>query len=316
MRNSFLSLLILLGLVMPVQELSAKRQPAGMLIEVEGKIEYSKKGKKWRKVRRNKFIYDKYFVRVGDGGSVKFLNQETNETTALTPGSEIQVTKKGLKVIKGALGETDSAGGLLTGLGKQFKKTQKYTTVRRSVKKEGIHLKLATNTVTDEFPEVAWQNVGKDYHYKLHIGVKDRKTRKFKPEISHDVPGTELPLVRVKIDPIKKNKKYMVEVFEGQKSVFETKDGNLKTLPTKKLKAFEQKREKVRSFDESGFLYAGLLKDNGLLVPALDEYNRFFEEFSDDEDINELRPFLIEVYTRLRLEEMKMAELKKYEASL
>ena len=170
--------------------------------------------------------------------------------------------------------------------------------------------------MTDEFSEVAWQNVGKDYHYKLHIGVKDRKTRKFKPEISYDVPGTELPLVRVKIDPIKKNKKYMVEVFEGQKSVFETKDGNLKTLPTKKLKAFEEQREKVRSFDESGFLYAGLLKDNGLLVPALDEYNRFFEEFSDDEDINELRPFLIEVYTRLRLEEMKMAELKKYEASL
>ena len=68
--------------------------------------------------------------------------------------------------------------------------------------------------------------------------------------------------------------------------------------------------------DYTGFLYAGLLKDNGLLVPALDEYNHFFEEFSDDEDINELRPFLIEVYTRLRLEEMKMAELKKYEASL
>ena len=136
MRNSFISLLILFGLVMPVQDLSAKRQPAGMLIEVKGKIEYSKKGKKWRKVRRNKFIYDKYFVRVGDGGSVKFLNQETNETTALTPGSEIQVTKKGLKVIKGALGETDSAGGLLTGLGKQFKKTQKYTTVRRSIKKK------------------------------------------------------------------------------------------------------------------------------------------------------------------------------------
>ena len=99
MRYSYLTLLILFGLVMPVQDLSAKRQPAGMLIEVKGKIEYSKKGKKWRKVRRNKFIYDKYFVRVGDGGSVKFLNQETNETTALTPGSEIQVTKKGLKVI-------------------------------------------------------------------------------------------------------------------------------------------------------------------------------------------------------------------------
>ena len=65
-------------------------------------------------------------------------------------------------MIKGSLGETDSAGGLLTGLGKQFKKTQKYTTVRRSVKKEGIHLKLATNTVTDEFSEVLKLDVKND----------------------------------------------------------------------------------------------------------------------------------------------------------
>ena len=40
MRNSFISLLILFRLVMSVQDLSAKRQPAGMLIEVKGKIEY------------------------------------------------------------------------------------------------------------------------------------------------------------------------------------------------------------------------------------------------------------------------------------
>ena len=136
MRNIFITLLITFGLIMPLKDLSAKRQPAGMLVEVSGSVEYSKKGKKWRKVRRNKFVYDKYLVRVGDGGSVKFLNQETNETTTLTPGSEIQVTKKGLKVIKGSLGEKGSSGGLLAGLGKQFKKTQKYTTVRRSVKKE------------------------------------------------------------------------------------------------------------------------------------------------------------------------------------
>ena len=35
MRNSFISLLILFGLVMPIQDLSAKRQPAGMLIKVK-----------------------------------------------------------------------------------------------------------------------------------------------------------------------------------------------------------------------------------------------------------------------------------------
>ena len=247
MRYSFLTLLILFGLVMPVQDLSAKRQPAGMLIEVKGKIEYSKKGKKWRKVRRNKFIYDKYFVRVGDGGSVKFLNQETNETTALTPGSEIQVTKKGLKGDQRRFGRNRLRRWVAYGSkGKQFKKTQKYTTVRRSVKKEGIHLKLATNTVTDEFSEVAWQNVGKDYHYKLHIGVKDRKTRKFKPEISYDVPGTEPPLVRVKIDPIKKIKNTWLRSSRARNLYLKQKTETWKHFQ-RKPKAFEQQREKVRS---------------------------------------------------------------------
>ena len=316
MRLTTFLMVFSLVLLLSFEGLLAKRQPAGMLIEIKGKIEYSKKGKRWKKVRRNKFIYDKYLVRVSDGASVKFLNQETNETTSLNSNSEVQVTKKGLKVLKGSLGTVESAGGLLAGLGKQFKKTQKYTTVRRAAKKEGIDLKLPTNTISEEFSEVAWGSLGSEFSYKLHIGVKDRKTRKFSPEKSYDITASEGSLVRFKIEPLAKNKKYVVEVMKGGEKVFESKAGNLKVLSQKKLKQFETQRGQVRAFDESGFLYAGLLKDNGLLVPALDEYQRFFKENSDDEDINELRPFLIEVYTRLRLDDLKAAELKKYEASL
>ena len=83
----------------------------------------------------------------------------------------------------------------------------------------------------------------------------------------------------------------------------------------KKVLLFLAQKDKIKSMDESGFLYAGLLKDNGLLVPALDQYNKFFNEYSDDEDINELRPFLIEVYSRLRLAKLKSIELKKYQSS-
>ncbi|MED5241843.1 MAG: hypothetical protein VYA66_07890, partial [SAR324 cluster bacterium] len=83
----------------------------------------------------------------------------------------------------------------------------------------------------------------------------------------------------------------------------------------KKLAKFEKQKSEFQSMDESGFMYAGLLKDNGLLVPALDHYTKFFTEFSDDEDINELRPFLIEVYSRLRLAHLKSVELKKYESA-
>ena len=38
---------------------TAKKVPVGMLVEIKGNIEYSKKGKRWKKVRRNKFVYKK-----------------------------------------------------------------------------------------------------------------------------------------------------------------------------------------------------------------------------------------------------------------
>jgi hypothetical protein len=61
----------------------AKKIPLGMLVEIKGKIEYSKNGKRWKKVRRNKFVYKGYFVKVNEDSSVKFLNQETSQTTQL-----------------------------------------------------------------------------------------------------------------------------------------------------------------------------------------------------------------------------------------
>ena len=294
----------------------AKKVPVGMLVEIQGNIEYSKKGKRWKKVRRNKFVYKNYLVKVGADSTIKFLNQKTNETTLLKSNSTVKITADGLEVQEGSLGETSSGGGLLTGLSKQFSKTQKYTTVRRSVEKKGIHLKLATNTVSKEFPELAWETAGSDYSYRLHLGEKDRKSKKWKDFSVYEVKSTSQEIVRTKIKAPNKKQKYFVEVLDGSgKVAFTTKPANLKILKGKKLNQFLEQKDKIKSMDESGFLYAGLLKDNGLLVPALDQYNKFFKEFSDDEDINELRPFLIEVYSRLRLAKLKSIELEKYQSS-
>ena len=60
-----------------------------------------------------------------------------------------------------------------------------------------------------------------------------------------------------------------------------TKD---KVFAGKKLAKFNEQKSGIQKMDESGFLYAGLLKDNGLLVPALDKYQKFFAENADDED--------------------------------
>ena len=205
---------------------------------------------------------------------------------------------------------------MLSGLSKQFSKTQKYTTVRRAAKKGGIDLKLATNTVSADFSELAWESAGAEYAYRLHLGAKDRKTKTWTDSAVYEVPSTGDEVVRTSIKPISKKQKYFVEVLDGSGAVaFTTKAANLKVLSGKKLAKFEKQKGQYQSMDESGFMYAGLLKDNGLLVPALDQYSKFFTEFSDDEDINELRPFLIEVYSRLRLAHLKSVELKKYEST-
>jgi len=299
-----------------LQPAMAKKIPLGMLVEIKGKIEYSKNGKRWKKVRRNKFVYKDYVVKVSAESSVKYLNQETNETTQLTANSKVKVTPEGLQALEGNLGETDAGGGLLSGLSKQFKKTQKYTTVRRSVQKEGIHLKLSTNTVSKEFSELAWETAGSEYAYKLHIGKQDRKTKEWTDSAVYDVPATSGEIVRTKIKPISKKQKYFVEVLDGNGGVaFTSEPANLKVLSGKKLAKFNKQKDEIQKLDESGFLYAGLLKDNGLLVPSLDKYHQFFAENADDEDINELRPFIIEVYSKLRLAKLKSAELKKYESA-
>ena len=67
--------LILLLLFFTSPQTFAKKIPLGMLVEIKGKIEYSKNGKRWKKVRRNKFVYKDYLVKVGAESSIKFLNQ-------------------------------------------------------------------------------------------------------------------------------------------------------------------------------------------------------------------------------------------------
>jgi len=316
MRFIKLITLVLFLSAFALQPALAKKVPLGMLVEIKGNITYSKKGDRWKKVRRNKFVYKNYLVKVGENSTIKFLNQKTNQTTLLTANSTVKVTADGLEIIAGSLGDTSSGGGLLSGLSKQFSKTQKYTTVRRAAKKEGLDLKLATNTVSADFSELAWESAGAEYAYRLHLGSKDRKTKTWSDAAVYEVPSTGDGIVRTNIKPISEKQKYFVEVLDGSGTVaFTTKAANLKVLSGKKLAKFNKQKGQFQSLDESGFMYAGLLKDNGLLLPALDQYTKFFTEFSDDDDINELRPFLIEVYSRLRLAHLKSVELKKYNSA-
>ena len=82
------------------------------------------------------------------------------------------------------------------------------------------------------------------------------------------------------------------------------------------MKKFEDDLNAIKQYDTDGFLMASILTDHKLLVPAMQTYESFFSKNDDDEDINDLRPFIIEVYARLKLESLQEEATKTYQANL
>ena len=120
-----LLLLALVSFLVAPAILQAKRVPVGMVFDVDGKVEYSKNGKRWKPVRRNKLIFPGSMVRLNEGSKAKFANQATQETTNLLANSEIKITDSGIELVSGELGSKEAAGELLAGLDKKFATTQK-----------------------------------------------------------------------------------------------------------------------------------------------------------------------------------------------
>jgi hypothetical protein len=293
---------------MIVPSLQAKRVPVGMVFEVDGKVEYSKNGKRWKPVRRNKLMFAGSMVRLNDGSKAKFANQATQKTTNLLANSEIKITDTGMELVSGELGSNEAAGELLAGLEKKFATTQKYTTVRRSANKAGQELivDLGSISLSDKYPVVAWESTGAEYSYRLHVG-----------DTSYDVAATSEKVVLQSIDSFsERSMKYRVEVIKDGTVVSESKTRRLSWLSGKKLKKFEEDLKAVKQYDSDGFLMAGVLKDHKLLVPAMQTYESFFSKNSDDEDINDLRPFMIEIYARLKLNSLQEEVTQAYQANL
>jgi hypothetical protein len=293
---------------MIVPSLQAKRVPVGMVFEVDGKVEYSKNGKRWKPVRRNKLMFAGSMVRLNDGSKAKFANQATQKTTNLLANSEIKITDTGMELVSGELGSNEAAGELLAGLEKKFATTQKYTTVRRSANKAGQELivDLGSISLSDKYPVVAWESTGAEYSYRLHVG-----------DTSYDIAATSEKVVLQSIDSFsERSMKYRVEVIKDGTVVSESKTRRLSWLSGKKLKRFEEDLNAVKQYDSDGFLMAGVLKDHKLLVPAMQTYESFFSKNSDDEDINDLRPFMIEIYARLKLNSLQEEVTQAYQANL
>ncbi len=289
----------------------AAGSPIAMIMNVKGTVEYTKNGTKWKKVRRNKFLFAGYQIRTGADGSGSLLNQKKGSTRDVAANSVIKIGEEGGEVVSGSLSEPSAADtSVLNGLKNRFAKAQRYTTVRRSTRKVNEKIKLSTIrkiSLSSSFPDLVWENVGQDYSYRLVIG-----------DTVHEVTGGEGPFVRFKVSGLSAGEHaYRVEVIEkasGKAVVKPRRDGKITWLDSGKEKEITGALMHLRKIAPGDdFLVASFLEEKGFAVGALDNYVKYFTENPDD---NDMRPMLIKAYHDLKLKTLKSKEAMLYNKML
>ena len=282
--------------------------PVALLIQASGKVESSRDGTAWKPVTRNKYLFAGDMIRTGADGSGKLIDQAKSTSQTIAASSQIEVAGAEIKVISGTLSAREAASGdLIAGLGNRFADAQRYTTVRRGAKKPSeIKLRVPQDiSLSSTYPELAWQNFGKQYSFVVTIDGK-----------AHAVAGVAGDVVRFKVPELSPGKHtFTVAVTENGKQVAEAdKAGSLVWLSTADDKVLAEAIAKIRAIDpKDDFSVANLLDEKGVAVAALDLYRKYFDENKDE---NELRPLLIRAYSELKLDDLRQKEALTYNNQL
>ncbi|MBU2512219.1 hypothetical protein KJ966_12845 [bacterium] len=289
---------------------AGEKDPVAVLFQVKGDVDYSKDGKKWKKVRRNKFLFSGYQIRSAEDGSGKITIKPTGENVMLAPNSILEVTDNGLKAVQGDFSTVESSNKLVSGLIKKFSKSQSYTTVRRSAQTQNaVELDAVRSVViSDSHPYLVWDNLDKAYSYKLYLGGE-----------LYDVPETENAVVRVKLNPFEGTKTFKIEAYKGGelitkldqfKSRGELKDYTVSWLESAKKQELDQiTTGLVEEYGEDTFILGTYFEKEDMWVAAMDHYKSYLTNNPDD---IEMTPYLFRVYKKLKLENIYDKELNEY----
>ena len=281
----------------------AGEPPVAMLMQVNGTVEQSHDGNTWKPVTRNKFLFAGDIVRTGGDGSAKVVDEANNTARALAANSRIEIGATGIKVANGTLAAPEQlAGDLAAGLSNRFAEAQRYTTVRRGVHHEETKLRVARQvTLSATYPDLVWENLGKQYSYELVIdGAK------------HAIAPSQAEMVRTRVaDLAPGNHTFTVQVLDNGKVAQEAeKDGTIAWLSPDQDKALADSLAKVKAAAPGDFFaQANFLDEKGLTVAAMDLYRKYFAANKDD---NDMRPLLIRAYYELKLNDLKQKEAELY----
>lgn len=310
MKMKQMGLSLFLGVVLSLMggQVMAKEPPVAKLVQIEGKVEYSRNGERWSPVRRTKYLFSGTFIRTGEDGSGKLINQASNQSQELGKNSEIQIVDGNITVLAGSLSEPqEEETSLFQSLMNKFAKAQRYTTVRRGRDTEdACDNKVRTIrdvTVSPSHSDLVWRNACPEYSYKLVINDSQKI----------DVPAQSTSeMIRYSVaDMAPGEHTYRVEVMDVDGTVY---------IPKKESKfnvlTAAEEQEIMTVLEQVGddiFLETNVLEENGLYVAAMDAYREYFQENPDD---NDMRPLLIQSYQDLKLSNLRESEARLYNASL
>lgn len=292
---------------------AGKRDPVAVLFKVKGDVEYSKKGNKWKKVRRNKFLFVGYKIRTGANGSGSITSQKTGENFTLGANSVITVTSKGITSSEGELSSVEKSNQLMSGLMKRFNKSQSYTTIRRSASTTKLKISAVRDIkISKSYPYMVWENQGKQYAYKLTVAGKDY----------HVAPSSEA-LIRVKVDRFSGEQPYKIAVLENGKEVAaaENYKNRGKKVDLKVEWLSDNEAEKIgqsiasiqENFPDNSFMLGSFFEKEGMWVAAMDQYKQYLTENPDE---FEMSPYLFRIYKKLKIKNVYEKELAEYKAAL
>jgi hypothetical protein len=187
----------------------------------------------------------------------------------------------------------------------QFMNALRYNIVQRSVSSAHANLELNTAKkvkISRKYPDLVWQHIGPEYSYRLIIDQQSF-------EISVDKHAS---IVRFTTPELASGPhKYMVQVINDGLVVYHPpKAHTLYVLSDKEQEDLLEEKQFIEEINpENKFLLGNYMEEKGLIVVAMDEYRRFFEQNPDE---NQMRPYLIKIYNDLKLSDLKLAEIIKY----
>lgn len=285
----------------------AELNPVAMVTQATGTVEYSKDGQKWKPILRNKLLSEGEQIRTAADGSAKLINQTTNTIQNMSPNSVAKITATAIEKVSGTLSEPEkTSGDLLESLDKRFAKAQRYTTVRRSVDSKSTKLDTIKEiSLSPQYPDLVWSNMGSEYAYELVINDK-----------SMPIPSSKDEIIRHKISGLSTGKHtYLVKVLQDGKEVYAPKkSSSINWMDGEALKPLQKGIQEMQALAPGDdFMLGAYLEDHGFIVAAMDMYRKYFKENPTDVD---MRPMLIKTYHDLNLKNLQKNEAVQYQKML